>query len=194
MRACVLSVEWCDAAGARERVRPPCLFAYVAVSVCRLAPPPLRPSAPPDRESLKKLPPALTFGPPARRPLLCVIFLLAFGGNGKQRPRLPGDAAAVTAEQQHGHYPQCPPYRSADSPHIPPRAALFFPSDSPTLRTTSTLNFQVVTRRHYLREIRRDQKVATLILPRPSAWDIINKPTSPTEFIYSLLSHVLTIR
>lgn len=121
-------------------------------------------------------------------------------GNGKQWPRLPGDAAAVTAEQQHGHFPQCPPYWSADSPpsflSLPPFPSIA-PLAAPTLYSALALHFraiQVVPPRHYLREIRRDQKVASLILPRPSGWDIINNPTSPREFIYSVFSHVLTIR
>lgn len=118
-------------------------------------------------------------------------------GNGKQRPRLPGDAAAVTAEQQHGHFPQCPPYWSADTPQIPFFASFPLHRRPPTLYSALALHFraiQVVPLCHYLREIRRDQKVASLILPRLSGWDIINNPTSAREFIYSVFSHVLTIR
>lgn len=133
--------------------------------------------------------------------LLCVIFLLAFRGNGKQWPRLPGDAAAVTAEQQHGHFPQYPPYWSARLPSDSFFSAAFpFHHPSPlTLTPRAALalrlrSIQAVPPRHYRREIRRDQKVASLILPRPSAWDIINDPTSPPEFIHSVFSHFSTIR
>lgn len=82
-------------------------------------------------------------------------------------------------------------------PSHPFLCLLFLPSSPPTPYSALALHFraiQVVPLCHYLREIRRDQKVASLILPRPSGWDIINKPTSAREFIYSVFSHVLTIR
>ncbi len=139
-----------------------CMFAYVPVSVCRVRQPAA--ARPPNRGEFENLPPALTFQPPACQP--CYVWYFSWRwGNGKQWPRLPGDTAVVTAEQQHGHFPQCYSSRhSSDSPQIasiaPPHSS-FLSFNSPTLHSALVLHFnipQVVPLRHYLREIRRDQR------------------------------------
>lgn len=129
MHVCVrVSVQWCDAAGVCERVSSLWLFAYVPGSVCRLAGLPLH--APPNWESLKTSLLLWHFGPQHASLAMCDISP-GVRGNGKQWPRLPGDAAAVTAEQQHGHFPQYPPYWSARSPPIPFTAVFPFHHLSP---------------------------------------------------------------
>ena len=105
-----------------------CLFAYVPVSVCRVRQPAA--ARPPNGgEEFENLPPALTFQPPACQSRYVWYFSWRWG-NGKQWPRLPGDAAVVTAEQQHGHFPQCHNATVLDSPQIPLLPASF-PSPHP---------------------------------------------------------------
>lgn len=100
--------------------------------------------APPNWESLKTSLLLWHFGPQHASLAMCDISP-GVRGNGKQWPRLPGDAAAVTAEQQHGHFPQCPPYWSADSPQIPFTAAFPFHHLSP-LSTALALHFCAILR------------------------------------------------
>lgn len=85
----------------------------------------------------------------------------------------------------------------SDSFHCCLPSIICLSSDSLPPYTALALHFcaiQVVPPRHYGSEIRQDQKVASLTLPRPSAWDGINDPTSPRELIHSVFSHFLTIR
>lgn len=135
---------------------------------------------------------------PSMPALLCVIFLLAFGvmansgpDSPEMQPRWRQSNNTVTSHNAR--------HTGAQTPLRFPFTAVFpFHHLSPlTLHTALALHFhaiQVVPRRHYRREIGQDQKVASLILPRPSAWDIVNDPTSPREFEHSEFSHFLTIR
>lgn len=137
---------------------------------------------------------------PSMPALLCVIFLLAFGvmansgpDSPEMQPRWRQSNNTVTSHNARHTGRQTP----SDSFHCCLSLPSSLSSDSVTPYTAWALHFraiQVVPPCHYRREIRQDQKVASLILPRPSAWDIVNDPTSPREFIHSVFSHFLTIR
>lgn len=104
-----------------------CLNVPVCVCACECLPcPPACCCTSSWRGEFENLPPALTFQPPACQS--CYVWYFSWRwGNGKQWPRLPGDAAVVTAEQQHGHFPQCHNATVLDSPQTPLRFLLSLP-------------------------------------------------------------------
>lgn len=80
-------------------------------------------------------------------------------------------------------------YRFLPSSLHPPTLSNAVQRISPTFPHSPSRAAASLSKRDWARS-----KVASVILRRPSASDIISNCTSPCEFIYSVLSHVLTIR
>lgn len=123
----------------------------VCVCACECLPCPPAIGRPPNKASLKPSLLLWHFSPPARQPRYVWYFSWRWG-NGKQWPRLPGDAAAVTAEQQRGDFPQRHDATALDTPQAPlqiPSVAssppLISPSlDSPTPRVALVPYFHFI--------------------------------------------------